>query len=110
MSEVALLADYETVLAFRGVGVETVVCEEADQVAALIRELAGRGVKIILLTEAYAREAQDEIFRAMTRHEVSILSIPAISGSTGYGMEMVRRMSIRALGADVLFAEREGRS
>lgn len=110
MSEVALLADYETALAFRAVGVETVVCEQADKVPDMIRELADRGVKIILVTETYAEGAQDEIFKVMNRHEVSVLSIPAISGSTGYGMEMVRRMSIRALGADVLFAEREGSS
>lgn len=108
MSEVALIGDVETGLAFRTIGVHVVTPETDDEVPGLISRLAQEGYRIVLVTEAVAEKFADDIMKILDKTDVSILSIPAMSGSTGYGIELVRKMSIRALGADVLFADGGG--
>lgn len=103
MSEIALVGDIETGLAFRTVGVHAVTPGNDEDAGAVIARLAREGYRIVLVTEPFAREAGEEIMKVMGRTDVCVLSIPASSGATGYGMELVRQMSIRALGADVLF-------
>ena len=108
MSDVAFIGDHETALAFRAVAIRAVVPKAPDRALELLNREVSRGAKIIFITEEYAAALQDEILKLMNKRDVAILAVPAMSGPTGYGMELVRRMSIRALGADVLFANSSG--
>ena len=108
MSDVAFIGDHETALTFRAVAVRCAVPEAPDQALELLNREVAQGAEIIFITEEYASALQEEILKLMNRREVAILAVPAMSGPTGYGMELVRRMSIRALGADVLFANSGG--
>ena len=103
MSEIALVGDVETGLAFRTVGLHVVTPGDDESASAAVARLAREGYRIVLVTEPFAREAGEEIMKLMDRTDVCVLSIPAAGGATGYGLELVRQMSIRALGADVLF-------
>ncbi|MFH0965594.1 MAG: V-type ATP synthase subunit F [Planctomycetota bacterium] len=108
MSDIAFIGDQETALAFRAVAVRAAVPDAPEHALDLLNREIAQGAKIIFITEEYAAAFQEDILRLMNRRDVAILAVPAMSGPTGYGMELVRRMSIRALGADVLFAESGG--
>ena len=67
----------------------------------MIRRIA-KDYKIIFLTEEFARPLADFLKRFDEAPYPVILSVPSKNGSTGYGAEMLKEATERALGVNIL--------
>lgn len=67
-----------------------------------LRKIA-KEYQIIFLTEELARPLSEFLKRFDEEPYPVILSIPSATGSSGYGMEILKSAMERALGVDILF-------
>jgi V/A-type H+-transporting ATPase subunit F len=105
--KVASIGDRESVLGMSVLGVRPCPVTEPREVPALLESLLREDYRIIFVTEELAAPWRHEIAEHMAATEASILMVPSRKGSRGRGLELVREMGIRALGADVLYEARE---
>ena len=88
--KMAIIGDGEGALVFRSVGMDAYAAEDAAAAARLIRELAER-YQVIFVTDVLAAQME----------EVIIVPIPSVQGGNGYGAQLLRSYSERALGMDI---------
>ena len=100
---VAALGDYESVLPFQAIGVETVVVEadSFEAVKAALLRLQREQVGILFLTEQLFSEHRDLVDELNEQTSLSIIPIPNQAGSAGIGLESVRTCVERAGGMDI---------
>ena len=67
------------------------------------RRKIAKEYQIIFLTEELARPLSEFLKRFDEEPYPVILSIPSATGSSGYGMEILKSAMERALGVDILF-------
>ena len=98
----AIVGDGDSSMVFKAAGVDAFPAEDAKKARDTLRKVA-REYPVIFLTEELARELGDFLKRFDEEPYPVVLSIPSKNGATGYGAEVIRRASERALGVD-LFA------
>lgn len=101
-SKIAVVGDKDSVLAFKAIGVEVFSVNGFFEARETVRKLA-RDYAVIFLTEEIAKELENITDRYKARAYPVIISIPSAAGSTGYGMEGIKRDVEKAIGADILF-------
>ena len=107
---VAFVGDRESVIGLSAVGVRPWPAAEVREVPEILEALLDEGYKVIFVTEEFAAPWRHEIAERMAATDASILMVPSRKGSSGRGLELVREMGIRALGADVLYEARNDRT
>ena len=108
--KIAAIGDRESVLGMSVLGVRPCPVAEPREVPALLERLLREDYRVIFVTEEFAAAWRHEIAEHMEKTEASILMVPSRKGSSGRGLELVREMGIRALGADVLYEARTNES
>lgn len=103
MYKIGMIGDKDSVIGFMAVGFTVSEAETPLEGAQALRRMAGEGYAIIFVTESLAVEMEDEIARFKNSPLPAIIVLPGKEGSTGYGMNNVRRSVERAVGADILF-------
>ena len=100
---IAAVGDWESVMGFRALGLETDPAASPEEARETLRELAKDGdCGIIYLTEQLARDLPDVLERYKDELRPAIILIPGREGSLGIGMENIKRSIQRAVGADIL--------
>lgn len=100
---IAAVGDWESVMGFRALGLETYPAAGPEEAREAIRELARDGdCGIIYLTEQLAKDLPDVLDRYKDELRPAIILIPGREGSLGIGMENIKRSIQRAVGADIL--------
>lgn len=99
----AVIADRETGLAFKSMGMQAVYAEPKNAHAVLTE--ASEKYKIIFITEDLAHTATDLITEYATQTLPIIIEIPSFKGTVGLGKQKMKRITERAVGADILFKE-----
>ena len=101
--DVAVIADRETGLAFRSMGMQALHAEPG-KTQEVLRD-ASEKYKIIFITEDLAQIVADLITEYATQTLPIIIEIPSFEGTVGLGKKKMKRITERAVGADILFKE-----
>lgn len=99
---IAVVGDWESVMGFRALGLDTYPVSSPEEARAQVRELAKTDCAIIYLTEQLAKDMEDVIAHYKDELRPAIILIPGREGSLGIGRDSIQRSIERAVGADIL--------
>lgn len=99
---IGVVGEEEAILAFKAIGAVAIPALKADEVSAALFKLSQDKVPVIFITEQAARVAPEALARYETSPEVSVIPIPGIVGTDGFGDARVHENVIKAIGADIL--------
>ena len=99
---VAVIGDWQSVMGFRALGLDTYPVPGPEEAREWIRELARLDCAVIYLTETLARDLEDVIDRYKDELQPAIILIPGREGPLGIGRDNIQRSIQRAVGADIL--------
>ena len=100
--QIAAVGDWESVMGFRALGLDTYPVTSAEEAREKIRELARTNCAVIYLTEQLAKDLEDVISHYKDEMRPAIILIPGREGSLGIGKANIQRAIERAVGADIL--------
>lgn len=100
--KIAIVGDGDSIMVFKAAGVSTFPAENEKKARDILRKIA-KEYQIIFLTENLAKPLAEFLKRFDEEPYPVVLSVPSASGSTGYGMEILKTAMDRALGVDILF-------
>lgn len=99
---IAVIGDWESVMGFRALGLDTYPVTDPDEARAKIHQLAKEDCAVIYLTEQLAVKMEDVITRYKDELRPAIILIPGRDGSMGIGKNSIQSAIERAVGADIL--------
>ncbi|MBE6633610.1 MAG: V-type ATP synthase subunit F [Ruminococcaceae bacterium] len=104
MYKIGIIGNRDAVQGFMAVGFAVREVSDAQEAAKTLHAMTKSGeFGIIFLTENYAMQLEEELTRYRDLPIPAIVSIPGQEGSSGYGMNNLRRAVERAVGTDILF-------
>ncbi len=99
--KIAVVGDWESVMGFRALGLDTHPVLSSDQAREVIVKLAKEDCGIIYLTETLAPKLDDVIAKYKDALRPAIILIPGKEGSLGIGKNNIQRAIERAVGTDI---------
>ena len=99
---IAVVGDWQSVMGFRALGLDTYPVTSPEQARKTIRDLAREQCGIVYLTETLARDLADVLERYKDELRPAIILIPGREGSFGIGMANIQRAVERAVGSQIL--------
>jgi V/A-type H+-transporting ATPase subunit F len=100
--QIAVIGDWESVMGFRALGLDTYPVTSVEEAKEKVKELAKSDCAVIYLTETLAKDMEDVIARYKDDLRPAIILIPGREGSLGIGKNNIQRAIERAVGADIL--------
>ncbi|MBI5417058.1 V-type ATP synthase subunit F [Candidatus Poribacteria bacterium] len=102
MSNIAMIGDLDSIMGFKGLGVEIFPVISLNETEEAIKNIVNKDYKIIFITENFS-EGIIEYTQSIHKGLWPILVlIPSIHGSFGHGKERLRKFIIKATGSDLL--------
>lgn len=101
-SKIAVIGDWESVMGFRTLGLDTYPVDSAEAAREIVRSLAKEGCGMIYLTERLAKDLEDVISHYRDAVCPAIILIPGREGPLGIGKADMQKLIERAVGADIL--------
>ncbi len=105
--KMAIIGDGDSVLVFKAVGIDAYGTESGEEARRILTKLA-KEYQIIFVTDKLAKELKETADSFSSSAYPIILTLPSMSGSSGYGYEVLKREMERALGIDILFKDGDG--
>ena len=99
---IAVIGDWESVMGFRALGLDTYPVTSPAEAREKIHALARESCAVIYLTEQLAEKLPDVLDRYKDELRPAIILIPGREGSLGIGKSNIQRSIERAVGADIL--------
>ena len=103
--KMAIIGDGDSILAFRAVGVDVFSVKDPEAAEETLKKLA-KEYKIIFITEDVAVKIDATIKKYLAEPYPIVVSVPGNAGSSGYGMECVKRAMDKALGVDIFIDDK----
>lgn len=104
MYRVAVIGAYDSIFGFGTLGLELFpVSDPAEGEKQLKKLTLGGKYGVIYITEALARDLEQEIEKYREQMIPAIIQIPGVSGNTQGGIAGVKRSVEQAVGSDILF-------
>ena len=100
--QIAVIGDWESVMGFRALGLDTYPVTSPEEAKEKVRELAKTDCAVIYLTEQLAKDLEDVINHYKDDLSPAIILIPGREGSLGIGKNNIQLSIERAVGADIL--------
>ncbi len=101
--QIAVVGDWESVMGFRALGLDTYPVTSTDEAKKTVHELArGEKCAVIYLTEQLAKDMEDVLAKYKDAIRPAIILIPGREGSLDIGKSNIKRTIERAVGADIL--------
>lgn len=101
--QIAVVGDWESVMGFRALGLDTYPVTSTEEAKKTVHELAkGEKCAVIYLTEQLAKDMNDVLTRYKDALRPAIILIPGREGSLDIGKSNIKRTIERAVGADIL--------
>lgn len=98
---IAVVGDWNSILGFRALGLETWAVTTAEEAKQVLRDLAKENCAVIYLTEQLAKDMSDTLARYKDALRPAIILIPGREGSLGIGRDNIQQSIKRAIGADL---------
>lgn len=99
---IAVVGDWQSVMGFRALGLETYPADTPEEAREIIHRLAKENCGVIYLTEQLAAKLEDVIARYKDMISPAIILIPGREGSLGIGKKAIQSAIERAVGSDIL--------
>ncbi len=99
---IAVIGDWESVMGFRALGLDTYPVTSAEEAKSIIHRLAKEDCAVIYLTEQLAAGLGDVIEKYKDESKPAIILIPGREGVLGIGRNAIQSSIERAVGADIL--------
>lgn len=99
---IAVVGDWQSVMGFRALGLETYPADTPETAREIIHRLAKENCGVIYLTEQLAAKLEDVIARYKDMISPAIILIPGREGSLGIGKKAIQSAIERAVGSDIL--------
>ena len=107
MYKICIIGDRDSVIGFMALGFSVYEASDAAAAGEILKSLAkDKENAVIFIVENYAMELRELIDKYKDEPLPSIVPVPGKDGAAGYGMENIRRAAERAIGADILFKEK----
>lgn len=103
MYKIGVIGDKQSVLGFKAVGLNVFDCSVKEEAKTILKTIADEGYAIIYITENFYNEMKDTIYEYNEMRLPAIIPIPGMKGSTGIGLENIKKAVEKAVGADILF-------
>jgi len=100
--KIACIGDWQSVMGFRALGLDTYPVTSPDEARETIARLAKEDCAVIYLTEQLAAKLGDVVARYKDGLKPAVILIPGREGSLGIGRSDIQRSIERAVGADIL--------
>ena len=103
--KIAIVGDKDSVTAFKALGVKVVPETNPFAVREALKRLAREHYAVILITEraASGEGVPEAIEKYKTEAYPIIIPIPDSAGTTGFGIQGLKRDVEKAIGADIVF-------
>ena len=106
MYKIGMIGERDSVIGYMALGFAVHEAEDADTARTVLHTLAKDGAyAIIFIVENFAIALQEDIAKYKDAPTPAIICIPGKNGTTGYGLDQVKKAVERAVGADILFKE-----
>lgn len=102
MAKVCVLGDKMSIFGFAALGLETHVCETAEETRTRFRALCRQEAGVIYVTEKCAAWIPEEIEKVRFAVSPAVILIPGVSGNTGKGLEEVDKSVEKAVGSKII--------
>jgi V/A-type H+-transporting ATPase subunit F len=102
---IAFLGDRDTVAGFRPLGLSVHAVRSPEDAREALHAAREGGCRLLLVTEQAALWLQDELQEMATRSLPAVLVVPSTRGSQGLGMQRLRGLVEKAVGADIFARE-----
>lgn len=102
--KIAVLGDSDITLVFKAIGMDVYNANSVGEASEKLKLLA-RNYSVIFITEDLAVQIEEQIAKFRNRTYPAIIPIPSSTGSTGYGIENIKKDVERAVGTDILFKD-----
>ena len=99
--KIAVLGDSDITLAFKAIGMDANSVGEASEKLRLL----ARNYSVIFITEDLAVQIEEQIAKYRNRTYPAIIPIPSSNGTTGYGVQNIKKDVEKAVGTDILFKD-----
>ena len=106
-SNIAIIGDRDSIFCFRAVGVDVFPAERPEDVREVFAEVYKGGYAVIFITEQSAMHIEERLKEAAWEPLPSVMLIPNNQGSLGYGLETLRDVVKKAVGADIMKEDEE---
>ena len=83
--QIAVIGDWESVMGFRALGLDTYPVTSVEEAKEKVRELAKTDCAVIYLTESLAKDMEDVLSHYKDELRPAIILIPGREGSLGIG-------------------------
>ena len=101
--QIAVVGDWESVMGFRALGLDTYPVTSAEEAKKTVHELArGEKCAVIYLTEQLAKDMGDVLAKYKDALRPAIILISGREGSLDIGKSNIKTTIERAVGADIL--------
>ncbi len=103
MYKIAIIGNRGSVSGFMALGFSVMEADGAKEAREALRAAVAEGeYAVVFIVEDLAREIEDEIERCKSLFLPAVTVIPGVGGSTGYGIDNLKKATERAVGADIL--------
>ena len=111
--KLAIIGTKDQILGFTALGMTAIAVNDFDTAREKVLELASSNIEgaggetrreyaIIFVMEEYARQFTKDDYKKINKEALpAVIPIPGIKGSTGYGLERVKKMVEQAVGSDI---------
>lgn len=103
MHKIGVVGDYESVCGFSALGLDTFFVNDARAAYQTVKRLFENAYAIIYVIEKYMEEMSEAYEKYSEMQIPVIVPISSSDGSTGFGMNRVKRSVNRAVGLDMIF-------
>jgi len=111
--KIAAFGEEDIMLIFKSAGIDVFPLEpgmeEVSEVEKKLKELVESGYGIIFITETVALELDSLIKKYEGRFQPSIVVIPGLGERNDYALKNLRRVVVKAIGADIMSEKEYGR-
>ena len=98
---IAVVGDWNSIMGFRALGLETYPTADVEQAKEYVRTLAKEECAVIYLTEQLAKDMASTIARYKDTLRPAIILIPGGEGSLGIGQSSIESAIKRAIGTEI---------
>lgn len=102
---IAIIGKKEEILAFKGIGIETIFVDsgkDAEKILMDLRKEKENKFAIIFLPEDIFQDISEEAMEKITEEALpALVPIPGLQGSTGFGDLRMRKFVEQAVGSDI---------
>jgi V/A-type H+/Na+-transporting ATPase subunit F len=107
MFKIGVIGDKDSILGFKSVGFSIFPVKNSCEAEKLLHELAEQQFAVIYVTEQIAADIMNSVELYNDKNLPAIILIPGNQGSLGLGMQGVKKTVEKAVGADILFKDKD---